>query len=56
VIAVLLTPYVPETAAKLLAALGHEDTALAGAEYGLAPGGARVERLAPLFPKLQDQS
>jgi methionyl-tRNA synthetase len=54
VIAVLLTPYVPESAAKLLAALGHEDTAFAAAEYGTAPGGARVVKLAPLFPKPQD--
>jgi methionyl-tRNA synthetase len=54
VIAVLLTPYIPESAAKLLAALGREEPALTGAEYGAAPGGARVERLAPLFPKPQD--
>ena len=54
VVGVLLTPYIPESAGKLLAALGREDTALTGAEYGAAPGGARVERLAPLFPKPQD--
>src|SRR6185312_15936009 len=42
VVGVLLTPYIPESAGKLLAALGQEDTALTGAEYGAAPGGARV--------------
>jgi methionyl-tRNA synthetase len=50
---VLLVPYIPETAEKLLAALGQTDTALAGAAYGAAPGGARVERTPPLFPKPQ---
>ena len=54
VVTVLLAPYVPETAQRLLAALGRPDDALAGAELGAAPGGARVERLPPLFPKLQD--
>jgi methionyl-tRNA synthetase len=54
VVGVLLTPYIPESAGKLLAALGQEDTALTGAEYGAAPGGAWVEKLAPLFPKPQD--
>jgi methionyl-tRNA synthetase len=54
VVTVLLVPYIPDSAARLLAALGHEDTALARAEYGAAPGGARVERLPPLFPKPQD--
>jgi len=54
VVTVLLTPYIPESSARLLAALGREDTALAGADYGTAAGGARVEKLPPLFPKLQD--
>jgi methionyl-tRNA synthetase len=53
VVTVLLAPYVPETAGKLLAALGQPDGDLAGAEYGARPGGARVERLPPLFPKPQ---
>src|SRR3954471_1389159 len=51
VITVLLTPYIPDSAAKLLAALGAPDTSLDGARYGAHPGGQGVEKLAPLFPK-----
>jgi methionyl-tRNA synthetase len=51
VVTVLLTPYIPESAAKLLAALGVPDTSLDGARYGAHPGGQAVEKLAPLFPK-----
>jgi methionyl-tRNA synthetase len=51
VVTVLLTPYIPETAARLLAALGRADDSIAGARLGAAPGGAAVERLPPLFPK-----
>ena len=56
VVTVLLTPYVPETAEKLLAALGlagdETATTIAGARLGGHPGGNRVEKLAPLFPKI----
>src|SRR3954449_3189006 len=51
VVTVLLTPYIPESAAKLLAALGAPDTSLEQARYGAHPGGQGVEKLAPLFPK-----
>jgi methionyl-tRNA synthetase len=51
VVTVLLAPYIPESAERLLSALGQPDTALAGAEYGAQPSGAHVQRLAPLFPK-----
>jgi methionyl-tRNA synthetase len=51
VVGVLLTPYIPESTAKLLDALGAPDTELAGAEYGAHPGGQAVSKLAPLFPK-----
>ncbi len=47
----LLVPYLPETSAKLLAALGEEDRALA--ELGSRPGGQPVERVPPLFPKIE---
>jgi methionyl-tRNA synthetase len=47
----LLLPYVPETAEKLLNALGEDGRALA--ELGSRGGGQRVEKLAPLFPKLE---
>jgi methionyl-tRNA synthetase len=51
VVTVLLTPYIPESAAKLLAALGEEDTSLDCAAYGAKPGGAQVQKLPQLFPK-----
>jgi methionyl-tRNA synthetase len=51
VVTVLLTPYIPESAAKLLDALGAPDTSLDGARYGAHPGGQTVTKLAPLFPK-----
>jgi methionyl-tRNA synthetase len=51
VITVLLIPYIPESAEKLLAALGATGTALEDARYGAHPGGQPVEKLAPLFPK-----
>jgi methionyl-tRNA synthetase len=47
----LLYPHVPETADKLLAALGEDGRALA--EFGSRGGGQRVEKLAPLFPKVE---
>jgi methionyl-tRNA synthetase len=51
VVTVLLTPYIPESAGKLLNALGAPASALADAEYGAHPGGQAIEKLAPLFPK-----
>jgi methionyl-tRNA synthetase len=51
VLTVLLVPYIPETAAKLLGALGAADDSLAGAAYGGRPGGAHVVKLPQLFPK-----
>jgi methionyl-tRNA synthetase len=53
VVTVLLAPYIPDTADKLLAALGQTDTTLATARFGEGQGGARVEKLPPLFPKPQ---
>ena len=51
VVTVLLAPYIPATAEKLLAALGAQDAAFDHAVYGAQPGGAHVEKLPPLFPK-----
>lgn len=51
VVTVLLHPYIPETAEKLLAALGADALALEKARPGALPGGNRVEELPPLFPK-----
>ena len=47
----LLLPYLPETGERLLAALGEEGTALA--DLGSHDGGQRIERLPPLFPKIE---
>jgi len=48
---VLLTPYIPESAAKLLDALGAPEITIEAARFGSHPGGQTVEKLAPLFPK-----
>jgi methionyl-tRNA synthetase len=53
VVTVLLAPYIPETAEKLLAALGQTDGTIEGARYGTLPGGQTVERVPPLFPKIE---
>ena len=52
-VTVLLHPYMPETAGKLLAALGQPELALQSAGFGERPGGSRTESLPQLFPKPQ---
>jgi methionyl-tRNA synthetase len=47
----LLYAYMPETAGRLLDALGEGERDLA--EFGSRGGGQRIERLPPLFPKLE---
>ena len=46
----LLCPFLPETTERLLAALGEESRELDG--LGSRGGGQRIERLPPLFPKV----
>ena len=46
----LLHAYMPESTAKLLDALGEPGRELAS--FGSRGGGASVERIPPLFPKL----
>ncbi|HEX6154188.1 MAG TPA: methionine--tRNA ligase, partial [Solirubrobacterales bacterium] len=46
----LLVPYLPGTSEKLLAALDEEGRTLA--ELGSREGGQKVERVQPLFPKI----
>lgn len=53
VVSVLLHPFVPDSSAKLLAALGEEDLSLERARLGRAAGGARLGELPPLFPKVE---
>jgi methionyl-tRNA synthetase len=50
VVSVLLYPYLPASASKLLASLGAEDLALSGARLG-AGTVERVCQIEPLFPK-----
>ena len=52
-VTVLLHPYMPETAAKLLESLGEEELALESAPFGARPGGGAVGKLPQLFPKPQ---
>jgi len=51
VLALLLHPYMPETSGRLLEALAEGNRELDA--FGARGGGARVERIAPLFPKLE---
>ena len=53
VVSVLLHPYIPASAERLLAVLGREDRSIAGARYGAAPGGARIGEIGQLFPKVE---
>ncbi len=52
-VTVLLAPYMPESTAKLLAALGDERIELSAATFGEGPGGGSVGELPQLFPKPQ---
>jgi hypothetical protein len=51
---VLLSPYIPESTAKLLDALGDDGDdrlALGGAVFGAGAGGGTIGELPQLFPK-----
>src|SRR4051794_5568533 len=52
-VTVLLSPYMPESTGKLLAALGDGRLELSAAEFGDGRGGLAVGELPPLFPKPQ---
>jgi methionyl-tRNA synthetase len=47
----LLHPYLPKSSVTLLAALDNPGLELAG--FGSRPGGTEVEKIEPLFPKLE---
>ena len=51
VVTLMLVPYLPATAETLLAALREEGRGLA--ELGSRGGGQSVERIPPLFPKIE---
>ena len=49
----LLHPYLPDSSVRLLDALGEPERGLAAAELGSHKGGQRIEKLPPLFPKVE---
>jgi len=51
VVGLLLAAYMPESCTRLLDALGEPGRELT--DFGSRSGGARVERIPPLFPKLE---
>jgi methionyl-tRNA synthetase len=52
VVSVLVHPFMPGSAEKLLSALGPEDRSIDGARFGAGPGGAKIGDLGQLFPKV----
>jgi methionyl-tRNA synthetase len=56
VVSVLLHPWIPDTAERLLAALGRDDLSLEAAELGAAPGGATLGELGQLFPRVEPKA
>jgi methionyl-tRNA synthetase len=49
----LLAPYLPQTAEQLLGAIAEDSRELAG--LGSREGGQKVERVPPLFPKIESE-
>jgi methionyl-tRNA synthetase len=56
-VAIALAAYLPDTAQRILAALGQaEDLAWSGVAYGAAVAVAGIERAEPLFPRVELES
>jgi methionyl-tRNA synthetase len=53
VVSVLVLPFMPEAAERLLEALGQRDTSLQSARFGAVPGGAELGELGQLFPRVE---
>ena len=53
VVSLLLGPFMPESAERLLTALGAADRSFGAARFGAAGGGARIGELPPLFPRVE---
>jgi methionyl-tRNA synthetase len=53
VVSVLVHPFMPDAAERLLAALGREDLSLDEARLGAAGGGSRIGELGQLFPRVE---
>src|SRR5512132_617976 len=56
VVSVLLHPFMPASADRLLAALGQDDLSLGTARFGAEPGGAHCGELGQLFPKVEAEA
>jgi methionyl-tRNA synthetase len=58
VVSIMLNPYIPQSTAKLMTALGCESELgdFARAEFGAGAGGHTVGELPQLFPKLETAS
>jgi methionyl-tRNA synthetase len=56
VVSVLVHPFIPQSAERLLGALGREDLSLEVARFGAVPGGATVGELAQLFPRVEAEA
>jgi methionyl-tRNA synthetase len=56
VVSVLVHPFIPDSAERLLGALGREDLSLDLAHFGAVPGGATVGELAQLFPRVEAEA
>jgi methionyl-tRNA synthetase len=55
-VSVLLHPFLPSSAERLLGALGREDLSLEGARLGAGPGGATLGELDQLFPRVEAEA
>jgi methionyl-tRNA synthetase len=53
VLSILLHPWIPDSADKLLDAIGEERRTLDAARFGDWPG-AKVSKIEPLFPRIDD--
>jgi methionyl-tRNA synthetase len=53
VVSVLLLPFLPDAAEKLLAALGAADLTLESARFGAEDGGSKLGELGQLFPRVE---
>lgn len=57
-VSIMLHPYIPKSTTKLMAAIGCEDQLadISHARFGEGSGGQTVEKLDPLFPKLDSDA
>jgi methionyl-tRNA synthetase len=56
VVSVLVHPFMPTSAERLLDALGRPDLSLKGARFGAVGGGASIGELGQLFPRVEAET